>query len=166
MTAWFSKLGEPIASAERALIDAYLRALGLMDDLPVEHVDDWLGARSVVTDAAWDRRWWDAEQREKRRLWQAAVVKHGEVKVLHSLSRVLESSEVVRQRAFDAAERSGCTDVGLVGAAAAAASEAFHLAELARLAHEPEAHAFNLKRALFDAGRWPLGILRARYCIF
>jgi hypothetical protein len=134
--------------------------------MPVEHVIDWNGTRAVVTDAAWDRRWWNAEQHEKRRLWQEAVAKHGEVDVLRSLSRTLETSEGLWLAASQAAERAGCTDVGLVGAAAAAASEAFHLAELARLAHELEAHSFCLKRALFDAGRWPLGILRGSYRIF
>jgi hypothetical protein len=166
LSAWFSKLGEPVDSDEARLIDAYLRGLGLTGALPIESVDDWGGARNIVTDAAWDRRWWEAEQREKRRLWQAAVERRGEVDVLQSLSRTLETSELVRHAASAAAERCGSADVGLVGAAAAAASEAFHLAELARLAIETEAHSFFLKRALFDAGRWPLGILHGRYRIF
>ncbi len=166
MSAWFSLLGQPVSADERHAIEAYLRGLGLTEDLPVEVVTDWSGARSIVTDAAWDRRWWDAEQREKQRLWQGAVRARGEVDVLQSLSRTLDSSEVLRHSASQAAERYGCADTGLVGAAAAAASETLHLAELARLAGEIELHPFHLKRALFAAGRWPLGILRERFCIF
>lgn len=166
MSAWFSLLGQPVTADERRVIATYLHGLGVTDDLPVETLADWGGARAIVTDAAWDRRWWDAEQREKQRLWQRAVAAHGEVDVLQSLSRTLDSSELVRRSACEAAERGGCTDVGLVGAAAAAASEALHLAELARLAGEVEVHPFHSKRALFAGGRWPLGILHDRYRIF
>ncbi len=166
MSAWFSTLGQPITAGECGTIEAYLRGLGVTEDLPVERVNDWEGARAVVTDAAWDRRWWDAEQREKQRLWHGALEQRGEAEVLQSLSRTLDGSEVVRRAAFHAAERCGCMDMGLVGAAAAAVSEALHLAELARLAGELDTHPFHLKHALFAAGRWPLGILRERYRVF
>jgi hypothetical protein len=166
VSAWFSLLGQPVGDDERHVIAAYLRGLGLTEDLPVEAVTDWSGARSIVTDAAWDRRWWDAEQREKQRLWQAAVAARGELFVLQSLSRTLDSSELVRRSAAVAAERGGCADMGLIAAAAASVSEALHLAELAALAGENELHPFHLKRALFAGGRWPLGILRERYRIF
>jgi hypothetical protein len=165
MSAWFALLGEPVAAAEDRLIEAYLAGLGLAA-LPVEPVADWSEARSVVTDAAWDRRWWQAEQREKQRLWRVAVALHGEPDVLRALSRTLDASEGLRRSAASAAERFGCTDAGLAGSAAGAASEALHLAELARLAGESDGHAFHAKRALFAAGRWPLGILHGRYRIF
>lgn len=166
MSGWFSMVGEPVGSEESRLVEAYLRGLGVTDDLPVERVADWNDALAVVTDTAWDRRWWDAEQREKERLWQEAVASHGEANVLGVLSQTLESSEEVRGAVSRAADRFGCTDAGLVGSAAGAASQAFHLAELARLAGAGEGHPFHSKRALFAAGRWPLGILRGRYRIF
>jgi hypothetical protein len=86
--------------------------------------------------------------------------------VLRALSRTLDASEGLRRSAASAAERFGCTDAGLAGSAAGAASEALHLAELARLAGESDGHAFHAKRALFAAGRWPLGLLHGRYRIF
>lgn len=166
MSAWFSMLGEPVAGEDSRLIQAYLRGLGLTEDVPALGVADWNDARAVATDATWDRRWWDAEQREKQRLWQAASARHGESELLGALSRTLDSSEDLRRASAHAAERFGCTDAGLVASAAGAASEAFHLAELARLAGESDGHPFHAKRALFAAGRWPLGILRGRYRIF
>src|SRR4051812_17086631 len=163
MSAWFRTLGEPVAEDERCLVGSYLRGLGIEEELPVETVPDWKDARAVVTDPDWDRRWWDAEQLEKQRLYARAIATRGQSEVLQLLSRTLESTDDVRTAASVAAARSGCSDTGLVASAAGAASEAFHLAELARLAGEPEAHPFRSKHALFVAGRWPLGILSGSY---
>jgi hypothetical protein len=83
-----------------------------------------------------------------------------------SLSRTLESGEAVHGAAAVAAARGGCSDVGMIAAAAGAASEALHLAELARLGGENEAHPFFSKQALFAAGHWPLGAVEGRYYVF
>jgi hypothetical protein len=166
VSTWFCTLGEPVADDERRLVGAYLRGLGITEELPVETVPDWDDARAVVTHPEWDRRWWDAEQLEKQRLYAGAIATRGQSEVLQLLSGTFESSEDVQHAASLAAARSGCADVGLVGSAAGAASEALHLAELARLAGENDTHPFRLKHALFQAGRWPLGILSGRYRIF
>lgn len=166
MSAWFALLGAPLAENERNMAHAYLRGLGIAEPLLVDGVRDWSEARAVVTAPAWDQRWWEAEQLEKRRLHARASAAHGEARLFESLSRTLVSSEPLRTAAATAAERSGCTDRGLVGAAAGAASETCHLAELARLADAEATHPFFVKRALFDAGRWPLGILSGAYRIF
>jgi len=166
MSGWFSRLGEPGSPHERALVDAYLHGLGLGDELPLEVVTDWDAARSVVTDAEWDSRWWDAEQREKQRLHARAVALRGEPALLRSLATTFEVTEAVQRAAVSAAARARCSDAGLVGSAAGAASEALHLAELAELAGEDGKHPFRAKCALFAGGRWPLGILKRRYCIF
>ena len=166
MSAWFSLLGAPLAANERQLVELYLSGLGISAVLPVAGFLDWNEARSFVTAPEWDRRWWDAEQLEKQRLHARARAVHGEAALLEALSRTLASSETVRSAARAAAERFSCFDDGLVGSAAGAASEACHLAELALLADATEAHPFLRKRALFDGGRWPLGILSGRYLIF
>jgi hypothetical protein len=166
MSGWFSRLGEPGAPHERGLVEAYLRGLGIRDELPLKYVPDWDAARAVVTDPAWDSRWWDAEQREKKRLHARAVALRGETALLRSLATTFEVTEAVQRAAASAAARAECSDVGLVGSAAGAASEALHLAELAELAGEDGGHPFRAKCALFATGRWPLGILTRRYCIF
>jgi hypothetical protein len=166
MSAWFDALGEPVAAEELRMARAYLAGLGIAEALPIEGVRDWNDARSVVTNPAWDRRWWEAEQLEKQRLHARAGVAHGEQETLQLLACTLEASEAVKGAAARAAARFGCADAGLVGSAAGAASEALHLAELARLAGESDAHPFRLKQALFAAGRWPLGILNGQYRIF
>lgn len=166
MNAWFSRLGEPGSPPERGLVEAYLRGLGIRDEVALEYVPDWDAARSVVTNPAWDSRWWDAEQREKKRLHLRAVTLCGEAALLRSLATTFEVTEAVQRAAAAAAASAHCSDVGLIGSAAGAASEALHLAELAELAGENGGHPFRAKRALFAAGRWPLGILTRRYYIF
>jgi hypothetical protein len=166
MKRFFARLGQPLEDEERALVWEYLRGLGIEDALPVELSRDFATARRVTTDSTWDLRWWDAEQRERRRLFSQVLVDHPEREAFALLSGPLDSGNALKTAASLAAARFDCDDAGLVGAAAGAASEALYLAELARLANESAAHPFRLKEALFAAGRWPLGILDGRYWLF
>jgi hypothetical protein len=166
VTAWFGMLGRPLSDGECRHVREYLRGLGIEDVTRVEQVQTWDDARSVITDAAWDRRWWDAEQLEKQRVYARAVAACGESEVLRLLSETLERSSTENGPADDAAARLDCNDAGLLAAAWGAANEALYLGELAGLAGEASAHPFRSKQALFAAGRWPLGILDGRYRLF
>ena len=166
MSARFGMLGQPLADAERRHVREYLTGLGIEDVTRVEPVATWNDARSVITDAAWDRRWWDAEQLEKQRLYARAVAACGEPEVLRLLSETLERSSAANGSADAALTRFDCSDAGLFAAALGAANETLYLSELARLAGEPSTHPFRSKQALFAAGRWPLGILDGRYRLF
>jgi hypothetical protein len=163
---WFFMVGEPIGANERRQLGDYVRGLRIEPDLAIEQVDDWSGARRVITNAEWDRRFWDAEQLEKQRLYTSAQAASGTLALLQALSPTLESIVAVHGAAAVEAARRGCTDMGLIGAAAGAASEALHLAELAKLAGESVPHPFLLKQAVFAAGHWPLGALGGRYYVF
>ena len=68
MSDWFFMVGEPLEAAESQQVRDYLRGLGILDETPVECVSDWQGARRVIDNPEWDRRWWDAEQAERQRL--------------------------------------------------------------------------------------------------
>lgn len=166
MSDWFFMLGQPITPRERDQVQDYIRGLGVEDALTIESVSDWAAARQIITDAGWDQRFWDAERLETQRLYGAAQEARGAADLLRTLSRTLESSEAVYGAAAVAAARQGCADIGLIGAAAGAASEALHMAELAMLAGASGSHPFSLKRALFAAGHWPLGGARGRYYVF
>ncbi len=165
MSDWFFMLGQPVGELERQRAGDYLRALGITGDFPVEGLSDWEAAHRLITNPDWDRRCWDAEQRETLRLQSKAASSCGEVRMRESLSATVDDSNAAHGAAAVAAARLGCTDVGFIGAAAGAASEAAYQAELARLANEPDLHPFNLKQALFSAGHWPLGIANGRYYI-
>jgi hypothetical protein len=166
MSDWFSKLGEPITpDARRTLLD-YVRGLGITPNLELEQVSSWTGARRIITNTEWDRRFWEAEQLEKRRLFAKARAQRGAPELVLEKSCALETSAAVHGAAALEATRAACTDVGLIGAAAGAASEALFLAELAELAGECLPHPFLLKKSLFAAGHWPLGALGGRYYVF
>jgi len=167
MSDWFFMLGKSLADSERRQVEDYLRGLGIGEELPVVGVSDWDSARRAISNPAWDRRWWDAEQAEKQRLYSKAATAMGENELLASLSRTMERiTEPVHGAAAVEAARRGCTDAGLIRAAAGAASEALYLSELARLAGESERHPFALKQSLFAGGHWPLGIVAGRYHVF
>lgn len=166
MNGWFFMLGEPITFRERHQVHGYLRGLGVDDSLSIETVPGWEAARDVITNPAWDRRWWDAERLEIQRLYGRASEARGAVPLLQSLSRTLETGDTVHGAAAVAAARGRCSDLGLIAAAAGAVSEALHLAELAALAGADDAHPFFSKRELFAAGRWPLGAVGGRYYVF
>lgn len=160
-------LGVSLSDSEREQVREYLRGLGIEDDMPVVSVSDWDSARRTISFPSWDRRWWDAEQAEKRRLYQKAIGNMSEHALLATLSHAIERiTEPVHGAAAVEAARSGCADAGLIRAAAGAASEALYLAELARLAGETDAHPFRRKQALFAGGHWPLGIVNSRYHVF
>lgn len=167
MSDWFFMLGESLDESERRQAKDYLRGLGIGEDLPVAGVSDWDAARRAISNPGWDRRWWEAEQAEKQRLYQKAKNALGEDALLASLSRaVVRVTEAVHGAAAVEAARRGCTDAGLIRAAAGAASEALYLAELARLAGEGGQHPFALKQSLFAGGHWPLGIVAGQYHVF
>ena len=166
MSDWFFMLGEPLSPSEREQVRDYVRELGVEHDMAVEQVSSWMLARDVITNQDWDRRFWDAERLERQRLLGSAEALCGPLGVVQSLSRALESSEAVYGAAAVEAARRNCTDLGFIGAAAGAASEALHLAELAELAGERLPHPFLLKKAVFAAGHWPLAAVGGRYFVF
>ena len=65
-----------------------------------------------------------------------------------------------------AAARMGCSDQGLIRAAAGAATEALYLGELARTSGAAGHHPFLCKLALFESGHWPLVLIENQYYIF
>ena len=166
MSDWFFMVGEPLSLDEQRQVHQYLRGLQIDDELPIEIMPDWQSAGRAIANPEWDRRWWDAEQREQNRLYEKAKAEPGAGDLMQSLSFTLQSAEAVHGAAAVQAARRGCADPTLIRVAAGAASQALHLAELARLAGESEAHPFSIKAALFAGGHWPLGIVNGCYCVF
>jgi len=167
LSTWFFMLGEPLASAEHDQVREYLRGLELDSELPIESVPDWASAEEFIASPDWDRRWWDAEQRETRRLYAFLGAAENAAALLDSLAHTLDSTgQAVHGAAAVAAARHGCANPALIRAAAGSASQAIYLGELAALAGEPASHSFRSKLALYEGGHWPLGIVRGRYYVF
>jgi len=166
MSDWFFMLGEPLSVAEQKQVRQYLLALGIRDELLVESVADWRSAARAISSPEWDRRWWEAEQREQQRLQGLSEAQLGKGELLHALSSTLKLAEAVHGAAAVEAARRGCSDAALIRVAAGAASQALHMAQLAQLAGERDSHPFIIKAALFAGGHWPLGIVSGRYLVF
>jgi hypothetical protein len=87
--------------------------------------------------------------------------------VLERLTAATElASEAIHGAAAIAAERDGIADAALVRAASGAATMALHEAALARLTGQGADHVFMRKSALFESGRWPLGIVEGTFFLF
>jgi hypothetical protein len=167
MSDWFFMVGEPLGSTETEQVVQYLRGLGLDDTVSIERPTDWSSAGTLIKDTRWDARWWEAEQREAKRLHELAARELGADELSRRLAKALERSmNGVHGAAAVQAARGGCSDPALIRAAAGAAGHALHLAEVARLSGESAAHPFLLKQALFAGGRWPLGIVNGSYYLF
>lgn len=166
-TGWFSGCGLPLEPSDLSDARAYLDALGVHRSVRVEPVASWSHAERIIRNPTWDSSWWEREESERRRLTALCVARLGEDQVLETLS--LSSGvehEVIHAAATLAAARLGESDAALVRAAAGAASMAAHGRSLAVLAGEFESHVFMRKYALFEGGRWPLGIVGGAFHLF
>jgi hypothetical protein len=164
---WFFMLGEPLGNGERELVREYLSGLGLDGETTVVSVASFAEAARVISHPDWDRRWWDAEQRERERLRAKAAQGRDPAQLREALSQGAEQLiEGPHGAAAVQAARVGGSDPGLIRAAAGALGESLFLAKLAELAAEGPAHPFFSKRALFAGGHWPLGLVEGHFYVF
>ncbi|HXV07709.1 MAG TPA: hypothetical protein VD791_06745 [Burkholderiales bacterium] len=170
--AWFACLGLPLAAGDLRDAAAYLAALGYPPSTPIRGVPDWPAALALARDPAWDRRWWDEEQAERARLMRVAEQRLGRDALLERLSAGTElAGQAIHGAAAIAAAianngRDAVADAALVRAASGAASMALNAATLARLAGQGPEHLFMRKYALFESGRWPLGVVGSAFHLF
>lgn len=163
---WFQALGEPLAEAARADAIAYLSALGF-PDAHVALVATWAEAEEAARNPEWDSAWWEAEEQLRAGLSAQAVDLVGETEVMAALTHVgASASAAVLDAATEATASAGVTDQALVRAAAGAAIQGCHQAALVLAAGAEEDHAFALKFRLFEAGRWPLGVVGTSFNLF
>lgn len=164
--AWFSSLGEQLSAAELADAERYVAALGF-PAAAIATVDDWEEAESCVRNPDWNTAWWEAEEQLRVALLDEAGAILPQDELMRALTRATQAaSDVVHGAAAVAAARSGVADQGLVRAAAGAATQACYQAALVLVTDGDDEHPFALKFRLFEAGRWPLGIVGQTFNIF
>lgn len=146
--SWFSRLGLPLDADERHAVASYLAALGLPADMPVRVASSWAEAAALCSRRA--DEWWRAEAAERERLGRTVALE----------------AVIAESTAAMAAAKAGCEDPATAYAAGGAATLATHEARLARAAGAPETHMFLRKIALYEAGRWPLGVYAGEFAIF
>lgn len=164
---WFTAVGQPLGKVERTEAETYVSVLGFPDAL-VAAVGDWEDAESAASNPDWNSDWWETEEQLRAALTQQALELIGDEEALMvALTNVTSAaSEVVHAAASMAAAGSGIADEALIRAAAGSATQACYQAALVLAAGEEEEHAFAVKYRLFEAGRWPLGIVGATFNIF
>jgi len=165
--AWFTCLGLPLGIADLRDARSYLQALDYSPDVTISAVPDWQSAEAIIRDPQWDRVWWEREEDERTRLMQLARQRIGPIALLERLTAATElASQSIHGAAAIAAERDGVADAALVRAASGAASMALHGAALARLTGQGPEDLFVRKYALFESGRWPLGVIAGSFYLF
>jgi hypothetical protein len=165
--AWFSRVGMPLASGERAAIGELLQAASEASRIEIHGLAHWREVGELIRAADWDLWAWEREEEERQRLWQIACERLDEDRLLGRLTAVADAlAEALHGAAEIAAAREGIADPGLVRAAAGAASLAVHQSTLVELAGEDSGHFFVRRHELFAGGRWPLGAYRGRYLVF
>ena len=165
--AWFAACGLPLENSDLSDARAYLQSLNATAGTTIEPVASWEHAERIIRNPAWDTSWWEREEAERKVLLAQCVARFGEAETLDHLSIAAGiEHEVIHGAAALAASRAGVADPALTRAAAGAASMTAHGRALAHLAEVGETHMFMRKYALFEGGRWPLGIVRGVFHLF
>ena len=163
---WFARLGAEIESDEVDWAERYLQGLGF-PDVEVAPVEDWEEAEAAARNPDWNSDWWEAEEQLRASLLADAIERSDEETVMLALTHVTnQASEAVLMAAEAAAARFGVEDEALIRAAAGAATQACYHAALVLAAEADEEHPFALKYRLYEAGRWPLGVVGRSFNLF
>lgn len=164
--SWFSALGDPLSPSEIADGEAYCAELGF-PHAAVVPVESWEDAEAAIRNPDWNSEWWEAEEALRANLIAEAAAEAPEEDILAALTAVTaRASEVVHGQAAVAAARAGIADEALIRAAAGAATQACYQAALVLAAGAGDDHPFAVKFRLYEAGRWPLGIVGATFGVF
>ncbi|MBM3491881.1 MAG: hypothetical protein FJX68_15855 [Alphaproteobacteria bacterium] len=163
---WFAALGRPFRAAEREAAGAYLAELGFVE-AALAGIADWEEAEGAARNPEWNTAWWEAEEGLRAALVAEACAARGEAAVMEALSELsAAASEASLRAAGRAMAWAELSDEALARAAAGAATQAAYQAGLVLLADAGPEHAFAHKFRLFEAGRWPLGIVGASFNVF
>lgn len=166
MVRWFARVGDELEADEIDWAESYLAGLGF-PDVGVAPLVDWEEAEAAARNPDWNSAWWEAEEQLRVALLADAVAKSDEQTVMLALTHVTNrASESVLRAAEQSAARFGVFDEGLIRAAAGAATQACYQAALVLAAEADEDHPFAVKYRLYEAGRWPLGVVGRSFNLF
>lgn len=164
--SWFAAVGEPPSLADADEAARYLAGIGFAGT-DVAAVESWQDAKRIADDPDWDHRWWDAEEALRAELLDRAGRALGEGALFKILSAASDAaSDTVQGAAAVAAARAGVADPALIKSAAGAATQSCYQAALALAGEAGPDHPFAVKFRLFEAGRWPLGVVGERFHLF
>lgn len=163
---WFGAVGQPLEPSEIADAESYIEGLGFLG-AHVAGIESWPAAAAAAQDPDWSPEWWEAEEQARAALLEAAQGLYPEHDLMVALTHVsTKAGEVAHGKAAIAAARAGIADEALIRAAAGAAAQAAYQAALVLAADGDAEHPFAVKFRLFEAGRWPLGLVGNTFNLF
>ena len=163
---WFRALGEVMSRDTVALAENYVQALGFPEAVPAL-LGDWLDAAAAAESLDYNSPAWEAEEMERAVLTHQLLDEVGEEVLEMVFAHVAQAvMEPVSLAAEEAATYLQIHDEAFLQAATGAAVHACHLAVLALMTSAADDHPFLLRFSMFEAGRWPLGILGGSLNIF
>ncbi len=162
---WFGSLGISLPSNVGADANAYLNALGF-SDLGVAPILDWQEARTTLENRDWDTAWADAEQQTRAAVADDAIHLCGEDVVTAAVNFVSEQASRAADEALQGASGLLGGDPQLIEAATADARDMACQVLLVALAEQGADHPLALKFRLFEAGRWPVGVIGSSFNLF
>ncbi len=164
---WFRDLGRAPNLALREQAQIYLDGLGF-PDVALAPIVDWTDAADAATAFDLESPAWEAEEQIRAALTVDAVDDLGEEVAEVVLTHIAaEAAGPVRSGICEAAALWDVTDQEVINAAAGGGVQACHLAALTLITGRAEdSHPFAAKFALFEAGRWPIGIAGSSFNLF
>jgi len=165
---WFAALGEPLDEREVNLAEDYLAGMGFAE-AAIVLAADWEEAEEAVRNPDWNTAFWEAEEQLRVALVTEACERADEATVQLALTHLSNTAaQAIVDRAEIAAVHWEIADEALLRTAIGAATQACYHAGLALAAEseDEEQHPFAIKYRLFEAGRWPLGLVGASYYLF
>ncbi len=163
---WFSRLGEQLGRQHEGLAREYLAALGF-PDARTALIEGWEDAAIAAESLDWDAAGWEAEEQLRAALMHRALELVSEQDLELLLAQVnAQAFEGIEMGAHEAAALFDSDDPALIDLAIGSAAQICHLAALALLVADEPDHPFLLKFRLFEAGRWPVGLVGNSFNIF
>lgn len=150
----------PLDAQDRHCAGVYASALGVKARIAV--VPGWREAEQVTRDPHSADGWWQQEEAERRALMREVAARIGEALLLQTLTAAVEG----HAEHTHACARQAGGDETMTKVASGAALMALHNRSLALLAGRGAGHVFVQKYALFESGRWPLGLRASTLSLF
>lgn len=165
-TPWFLAVGLPVEDDLADLARDYLDMAGF-PEARVALVEGWEEAAEAAASTDWNSPWWEAEEQMMAALTGEAVERVGEDDFGLAMDHLrAQIAAPILSAAEEAAGAGGVTDEELIRAAAGAAVQASYQAALVLMTEGGADHPFALKFRLFEAGRWPLGVVGSSFNLF
>ena len=163
---WFLYLGDPLSQEMQRAADSYAVALGF-PNCSIALLENWDSAGEAAESPGFDDTFWEVEEQLTAALMHAALDVVEESELAAALTHVSAAAGDAAKLAIEeAAALAGHSDPSFLDAAAGAATKASYQAALLLAAGGEEEHAVALKYKIFEAGRWPVGIIGSTFNIF